>query len=156
MKWLKRILVVVLLLAIAGFLVWKYVINRNIANNKDAKPDYTISMQDLLKEFSNNDSATSKKYIGKLISVTGNVKEVLMSDSATTINLGDTSSNNTIVCQIDARNNAAAKLVKPNTQITVKGELAGINNQNTDPLFAGMGVSLGTDFVFKYCSIVTK
>lgn len=157
MKWFLRILIGLVIIAAAGGLFYKFVINKDVSNLKDTKSDFTITMQDLMSEASANDSLAKSKYIGKVLSITGNVKEIIESDSATVINLGDTTSKSSIKCQIDKRNNDLAKLVKLNTTVTIKGKMAGINNQNTDPIFADIeGIDLGTDIVMNYCFIEKK
>jgi hypothetical protein len=151
MKWLKRILIAVIVLGIAGFLVWKFIINAPNPNLKDKKVDFTISANDLFKEISSGDTLIKTKYIDKIISVTGNIKNIMPSDS-TVINIGDTTSMSTIQCQIDPRNNEAAKVLKENTVVTIKGKFAGIDGDISDPLMA----ELGTTIVLNFCSIEKK
>jgi tRNA_anti-like len=151
MKWLKRIAIAIVILGIAGFLVWKFVINAPNPNLKDKKADFTVSAIDLFKEISSGDTMVKTKYIDKIISITGNIKNIIPGDS-TVINLGDTTSMSTIQCQIDPRNNEAAKALKENTMVTIKGKFAGIDGDISDPLMA----ELGTTIVLNFCTVDKK
>ncbi len=151
MKWLKRIVIAVVILGIAGFLVWKFFITAPNPNLKDKKADFTVSATDLFKEISSGDTMVKTKYIDKIISITGNIKNLIPGDS-TVVNLGDTTSMSTIQCQIDPRNNDAAKMLKENTSVTIKGKFAGIDGDISDPLMA----ELGTTIVLNFCAVEKK
>jgi hypothetical protein len=154
MKWMKRIILVVLLLGTAGALYYILVIRRSNPNLKNATPDYTVTMPDLFKEITANDSSAKLKYINKVVQITGNVKELLINDSTATVNLGDSASSSLIICQIDNRNKDNIAAIKPNTTITIKGKFAAIKNQNTDPTFADMGIDLGTNIDVNFCAVM--
>ncbi len=149
MKQLKWIIPSILILAIAAVLVWKYVINKDIHNVTNEKPAYTVTALALLKEWEANDTASTKKYLEKLVQITGTVTSISSGDSATVINLGDSTTESNIVCQIDTRNNAAATQVKLNTTVTIKGMVAGANS-----LGVIEGINLGNTIELKDGAIV--
>ena len=158
-KWHKILLVLLLVGAIAGYFVWKWA-NKPNPDMKNVTPDETFTMQSLMQKLGNADSATLKKYLNRkyLVSVSGTVKDFLASDSASTINIGDTSSPGIIQCQMDARHNADAKGLKPGDAVTIKGVVAGIKKQEAgDAISELLGeASLGTDIILNFCILETK
>ena len=148
MKFLKPLLFTATILAIAGFLFWKFYINKDIANVANTKADFSISAANLIKESLANDTAVSNKYFNKLIVVDGIVKLNNATDSSSVISLGD-STLNTIICQVDARNNAAAKVLKEGAPVKIKGRFTGItDSRDPDPI-----LDLGISIQLKDCSI---
>jgi hypothetical protein len=148
MKLLKPILITVAILGIAGFLFWKFYINKDIANVSGSKADYTINASQLINEALANTAATNTKYANKLIVVDGKINLINATDSSSVISLGD-STTSTIICQVDARNNAGAKNLKEGAVVKIKGRFTGINdNRDPDPL-----LDLGITVELKDCSI---
>ncbi len=144
MKFLKPLVIIVAILSIAGFLVKKYYVDKKTTNVNDEKTEIKITAEQLLKEATTNDTATTKKYTNKILSINGIVKSIIPNDSASVVNLGDTTIS-TIICQVDTRNNATAKNLKEGTVISIKGRFTGISN-DTD-------LDLGYSVQLKDCSI---
>jgi hypothetical protein len=158
-KWHKILLVLLLVGGIAGYFVWKWA-NKPNPDLKNVNPDETFTMQTLIQKLGNADSATLNKYLNPkyLVSVSGTVKHFVASDSAATINMGDSTSPGIIQCQLDARHNADAKGLKPGDAITIKGVVAGIKKQEAgDAISELLGESsLGTDIILNFCILETK
>jgi cytoskeletal protein RodZ len=151
MKLVKKLLGVLVVMGIIGFLVWKFYINADNKNLKNSKADFAIGTTQLIKEIDASDTGINKKYLDKIIEISGNVKSVEPSDSATLVTFGDTTSNTIIQCQIDARNNSLAAAIKPNTNVTIKGKVAGIS-KDSDPILADLGATM----VMNFCNLVTN
>ncbi len=148
MKFLKPLLLTGAILAIIGFLVWKFYVNKDIANVANTNADIKVTADNLIKEALANDTATATKYNNKTIEVDGKINLINSSDSSTVISLGD-STTSSIICQIDTRNNAAAKSLKEGANVKIKGRFTGINdNRDPDPL-----LDLGISVELKDCSI---
>jgi tRNA_anti-like len=156
-KWHKIVLVLLMLGLITGYFVWRWA-NKPNPNLKNTKPDFTLSSAALVKEFSENDSLAQRKYLGKVIEVSGMVKKIVPSDSATVINLGDTTSLSVVQCQVDSRNNEGAATVKEGDLVVIKGKLAGFNKQQSGDAVAELlgDTNAGTDVVLNFCSIISK
>jgi preprotein translocase subunit YajC len=156
-KWHKIVLVLIVLGAITAFFVWRWA-NKPNPNPKNDIPDYSLSAAALVKEFADNDSLAQLKYKDKLIEVSGIAKKIVPSDSATVINLGDSTSMSVVQCQVDARNNEDAMKVKEGGPVTVKGKLAGFSKQESGDAVGDLlgEVSTGTDVILNFCSIVNK
>ena len=98
----KLVLYLVLLIIVAVSIYFYREYNRRPADLEDAKPVFKITATDLVNEFETDEATANKKYLGKIIQVTG----VLSSKE----NHGDTLVNITIGngmhkvgCRIDKR-----------------------------------------------------
>jgi hypothetical protein len=155
MNKITKIAIALLILAVGAFFVYRYVY-KDIANVKTEKADFTVSSVDLLKEATTSDTTARKKYIDKVVEVSGPIREIIYNDSASVLNLGDTINPSVIICMVDKRNNDNAKKLKKGDTVRVKGRLTAIQNLDEDPAFEGMGISLGTNIEMKDCNIENK
>lgn len=158
-KWHKILIVLLLAGGITGFFVWKWA-NKPNPDFKNVQPKEQFTHLAIMQKMGNADSAVLKKYLaeGYLVSVTGPVKAFIASDSAATVNLGDSTSPAIIQCQMDARHNEDVKGLTPGTVVTIKGTIAGIKKQEAgDAISELLGEnSLGTDIIMNFCILETK
>jgi len=158
-KWHKVVLVLFLVGLAAAYFVWQWA-NQKTPDFKNKTPKETFTLQSLMQKLGNADSVTLKKYLDRsyLVSVSGTVEEFIASDSASTINLGDTTSPGIIQCQLDTRHNEDAKGLAPGTMVTVKGIVAGIKKQEAGDAISDLlgETSLGTDIIMNFCILETK
>ena len=140
----KRILLaVVLVLVAAGIYVYQEY-NRTNVNISTEKPAYIISATELITAFSGDDSVASKKYVGKIISVTGMVKNVLKDDRGYyTVSLGDTSSMSSVRCSVDSMYTNRAASIRQGVNVKIKGNCTGYNEDEL----------LGLDVIVNRCVI---
>lgn len=140
----KRILLAVILVIIAVAIYIYREFNRTNVNIAKEESAFTLSATELIKDFTDNDSAASRKYVGKIISVTGLVKTVNQDERGYyTVSLGDTSSLSSVRCSVDSMYTARATSVKPGMKIMIKGNCTGYN---PDEL-------LGLDVIVNRCVI---
>lgn len=144
----KKIIVFAILLLIVAGIIYTYKefnrTNINIANESSA---YTVNATGLIKEFTESDSAASKKYIGKVISVKGFVKDISKDERGYyTITLGDTTGMSSIRCSIDSIYSVTVSAIKPGMNVNVKGSCTGFNKDEL----------LGLDIIFNRCLVVDK
>src|SRR5688572_1136880 len=126
MSFKKRILLAVLLIVIAATIYLYQEYNRTNVNISRAEPLFTVSANQLIMAFSGNDSVASKKYVGKIISVTGMVKNIDRDDQGHfTLSLGDTSSTSSVRCSVDSMYSSRAASLKRGMSILVKGNCTG-------------------------------
>ncbi|MBQ4821763.1 hypothetical protein [Aquimarina sp. MMG016] len=83
---MKKLLIVILVLGIAGFIGYKYIYQSH-RDIQSEKAEFTIAAAELVKEFFNDPEASSKKYLNKTIIVTGQLTEIeenslLLNDAA--------------------------------------------------------------------------
>ena len=140
----KNILLAVLLIILSGSIYIYKEYNRTNTNVAEEKSTFMVDANKLIKEFSNDDSAATKKYVGKMISVRGIVKNLTTDERGYyTLNLGDTASLSAVRCSIDSMYSSKAITLKPGAFITVKGMCTGYNEDEL----------LGLDVIINRCFI---
>jgi predicted phosphodiesterase len=148
----KRMILTLVLIAIAVavFLAYK----TYTRTNKDLlklKADIQISAGDLIKEFEAGDSAANKKYLDKIIELTGNVKKLEKDDAGDyTIIIGDTLSMSSVRCLSDTNHRSDAAIVKENSTITIRGVCTGFKKNEL------LGENLGSDVELTRSVIIKK
>ncbi len=122
--------------------------NRKAKDIATLKPDYTIQAAALVDEFSKNDSLSTKKYLDKVVAITGNLKSLDKDDKGFfTVVLGDNNSNSSIRCSMDSAHNAEAATLSSGTTIQVKAICTGYNADD---------LGLGADIMFNHSCIIKK
>jgi hypothetical protein len=140
----KRILLAIFLVIVAGTVYIYNEYNRSNANVASEESAFTVQATELVDAFRENDSAASKKYIGKIISITGLVKNMNQDERGYyTLNLGDTSSMSSVRCSVDSMYTARATAIKPGMTIKIKGNCTGYNEDEL----------LGLDVIVNRCVI---
>ena len=120
--------------------------NRKNANVTNLKSAYEVQAAELIKEFNTNDSSASKKYLGKLVTVKGQVKRVDHdADGYYTVILGDSAGQSSILCTMDTTYKMDASNLKPISSVSVKGYFIGFEKDET-----GL---LGSDVKLNRCVI---
>jgi hypothetical protein len=86
----------------------------------------SIAASDLCALYSNYEDSANKKYLGKIIEVTGSIVEIEnQQDTLLTILLGDTSQPGKVSCLVDKKQIAAAKNNILGDKIKLKGICTG-------------------------------
>lgn len=138
------------MIPVAAFGAWKAYDEFN-RTNKDilsVKADTKISAMNLIHEYEANDSASNQKYLGKIVEVDGNVKEIKADDNGFyTIVLGDTSSLSSVRCAMDSTHQKDAAKLVPGSSTTVRGSCTGFNKDE---------LGLGSDVILNRCVIVSN
>lgn len=88
--------------------------HRNIATEKAA---YTLSADQLLKEFNDNNATATTKYIDKAVLIDGTVSEVV----------DNTVSFNTVACTVDSSQVNTLSAIKVGDKIKLQGQVVGFN-----------------------------
>jgi hypothetical protein len=114
----------------------------------NVKADVKISAVDFIHEYEANDSVSNQKYLGKVVEVSGNIKEIKMDDKGYyTVILGDTGSMSSVRCSMDSvHQKDAAKLVS-GSSTTVRGACTGFNKDE---------MGLGSDVILNRSVIIQK
>lgn len=140
----KKILVAILLVVVAGAVYVYNEYHRTNVNIASETAAFEVQATELLHHFTTDDSAASDKYVGKIISVRGSVKNINQDERGYyTLNLGDSSSFSSVRCSIDSMYSDKATTIKPGMIIKVKGNCTGYN---ADEL-------LGLDVIVNRCMI---
>lgn len=112
--------IVILCLAAYGF----YLYTKPHTSVADVAPAYRIPATDLYAAYSQNEAEANKKYLDKVLLVTGTVDEVSRTDSTLTILLQSNDIAGGVSCNV-TNNKEIATDIKKNTSISIKGRCSG-------------------------------
>ncbi|MGN6400166.1 MAG: OB-fold protein [Flavisolibacter sp.] len=139
------LLVLVVIIAAAGFYAYREY-NRTNKDLKDSKAEITTDAAALIAAFEKDSSSANKKYIDKLIAVSGSVKSIDKDGNPVVIALGQSGEMSSVQCSMDSTHATDYKAVKEGDQITIKGKCTGGQTQD---LF-------GTDVILNRCVLEDK
>lgn len=140
-----RIITVVLLVAAAaGVYAWKE-FNRKNKDLTDVKADHSVQAVSWINEFASNDTAANTKYLGKVVSVEGMVKQIEKDEEGKyTLVLGDTADMSSVRCSMDSVHAHNASSLQRGAPVTVKGIYIDFNKDD---------LGLGSDVKMNRCVI---
>jgi hypothetical protein len=115
MKKLKIILSLILLFTITGVVGYNYVMHGGARNLSNEVTNFTVTSNEITKEFNENATVANKKYLEKAVAVKGIVTE---------INANQIIVDNNIVCDLKTKN----LKIKLNQSITLKGRVVGFDD----------------------------
>ncbi len=122
----KKLIGLIVLVAIAAASVYFYKeYNRKPADLTDVKPAFTIAAKDFVNEFETDESVANKKYLGKIVQVTGMMASAgYQQDTLVNIIIGE--GMHKVSCELDKRHTtkALAQQQEANS-ITIKGICTG-------------------------------
>jgi uncharacterized protein YpmB len=134
---------VLLIAIIAGIAVWKYV-HKSADDFSSQKPEAHFSFSQLMEK-ANSDTASLAQLKDKLVSIDGMIKNIKKEEPSLTVELGDTSTMSSVICQIDARHRSELETKKEGEKISLKGKLTGF------AIDTEMG--LGNTIEMNFCSL---
>lgn len=139
---MKRTIIIALLLIIAiiGWYGYKK-FKQQTPDIVNQKPDVITTATDLISAFNKDTASAKKKFIDKVVEVTGNVKSI---DTTGTIVLGEDSSPSAVTVGLDRRHIKDYEKVKVGAVATTQGICSGYqkSNSNSDDLLAGLGTTV--------------
>jgi hypothetical protein len=139
---------IILLIAMGG--AW-YGYREYTRTNKDYKhvtPDFILSATTLIREYETNDSVAAKKYNGRSIEVSGNIKAIKKDEKGFyTVILGDSASLSAVRCSMDTTHKYDAASLVVSSSATVRGACTGFNKDE---------MGLGSDVILNFCAIISK
>ena len=128
----------------SAYIYYQY--NRKGLNIADVEASAEVSADDLIRQFSQNESDANKKFLSKIIEVSGTVKKIETNETGlTTVVLGDNSSTSSVRCSIDSLQNESAKSIPVNAPVKLKGFCTGYISDE---------LGLGADVILTNCSLV--
>lgn len=145
----KTIWLIIILVAAAGAWYGYKEYNRTNKDLQKTNPDFVLSAISLIHEYETGDSSVNTKYNGKVIEVTGYVKNIEKDEEGFyTIILGDSTSQSSVRCSIDTLHATDAANIVKGSSATIRGSCNGFNKDET-----GL---LGSDVILNYCAIISK
>ena len=140
----KRIIIggIVIVILMAAAYGW-YQYNRTVQGLTDVRADFSVNATALINEFVSNEDVANKKYLNKILSVKGMIKNV--EPAQATIVLGDTADMSSVRCVLDSTTTTMTGSLQRGAVITIKGAITGFNKDET-----GL---LGSDVQLNRCII---
>ena len=94
--------------AAAAFYIYKEY-NRKLKDTAKLKPDFTLTVKNLLDEFAANEKEAGEKNMDKVLRVEGNIKDLIRDEKGFyTVVLGDSLSMSSVRCSMDSTHSADA------------------------------------------------
>lgn len=144
MKYKVILLATALIVIVAGAYFY---VNRKTQSLTDSKADYKIYAIKFLEEYSSDQVLSDKKYLGKIIQVDGNLKEIEKDDKGfLTFVLGDLTSMSSVRCSIDTTEVIDESAYPVGTAVSLKGECTGFN---ADDLGLGADIVLNRSIIIQ-------
>jgi hypothetical protein len=124
---MKKLTIIFVLIIIGGLAIYAYLeYNRKPANLINKKANLFIAANNLLQDFSVDENAANKKYLGKIIDVSGVVSASNQAnDSTFNIILGNNADGNNVSCLMNIENIMEAKKQQIGDSIVVRGNCTG-------------------------------
>jgi hypothetical protein len=98
--------------------------NKKHTDTAKAKPDFVITAISLQKEFEDNETAASARYINKILEVSGTIASIAQADSSNmNISLKTGNDMSSVICTF--HNRADNPQFKPGQELTLRGECSG-------------------------------
>lgn len=144
---MKRTLTIVVLIVVIAAAFYTYrVYTAKVQGLEEVDSDAKVTATDLIAAFEKDFATANKKYLGKIVEVTGNLKNIEI--EAGSIVLGNENSMSSVRCGLDT--NYVKKLpgLNPGSQVTIKGACTGFNADDE--------LGLGSDVVLNRCVILTN
>lgn len=122
--YIKVALAIVFIIAVGGILVGLHYYFLKHSDLAKTKPDFVLTASSLQKEFADDEKGSSKKYINKVIEVSGTVGSVTRADSSNlNISLKTGSDISSVICTFPV--NEETLKFKGGNEITLRGECSG-------------------------------
>ena len=123
--WLKSYVIISSVLFVAAGIIIYLFFTEKFEDTQKQSAAFSISADELLKEFQTNESAANRKYIEKIILVNGTIAETEAVDSAINIKMKDTLTGSYIIFAFQDQHIKDAKQLKEGDNVSIKGSCSG-------------------------------
>lgn len=117
------LIVAVVILAGAGFGIYLY--NMKPVDTREEVADFEVTAQALVSEFTSDESAATKKYADRIISVTGAVGDLTVNDSLATVFLSSGDPISSVQCSFYSDEITSVKGIQRGQSVRIKGKCTG-------------------------------
>lgn len=124
---MKKIALILLAVAVVGGSIGFYFYNKKVPSMAGQTSEVAIDAAQLFQEFEANEDAANAKYVGKIVTVQGTVRESSILTDGTPKVILETGSDFGISCEFDPNTKHARAAFQPGEKLTIKGECAGLN-----------------------------
>lgn len=120
---MKRIIYIILLLVLAGVAYGLYLFYKKPADAREMSPDYEMTAADLVRAFTDHEDDANKKYVDKVMVVSGKVSQVDMPTVTVFLDAGDPMA--AVTCSFYADESSSLTSLKPGDAVSIKGKCTG-------------------------------
>jgi uncharacterized protein YpmB len=126
-KFIKALIIVLVVIIVIFLAAYLYFINMPDKDVSKLKPDYQVTASALAQEYESEPEMSDKKYIDKIIEVTGTITEISkdQNDSFVFI-LKQEDSNTGVLCTLSQENDKKASSYKVGDKVTIRGTCSGM------------------------------
>lgn len=124
-RWLKVVLLSIVLIAVVGAAVYWYVATEKFADTKDRKAYYAVNAMEFIREFENDEKAANAKYADKIVTVNGRVSEIETADTTVNIKFVDATTGSYVIFNFQEQYSGEAKTLQVGDSASIKGSCSG-------------------------------
>ncbi|MFL5774216.1 MAG: OB-fold protein [Flavisolibacter sp.] len=144
----RKIIIGILIIIVIGGIIAYRMYDERTPDVVNRKPDIVTDAASLIAAFNSDTASASKKYVDKVIEVTGTVKSI---DTSGAIVLGDSESESAVVCGLDRRHLRDHEQVTKGSVAVIQGRCSGYEKGEEI-----LGVSLGTTIQLAFAGVKIK
>ena len=137
------IIIVILLIASAGAYIGITKYREQTPDTSKKKPDVVITAKELIASFDQDTAAAKKRFVDKLIEVSGMVVSV---DTTGAVVLGEAGDPSAVTVSLDRRHIDDHKKLEAGTMAVLKGICTGYSKGSGDDLLASLGTTVELNF----------
>ncbi len=119
-KFLVALIVLALIGAMWGFYIYYKPVPKSLEN---VNPDLTISAEQLIRDYKSNETEADKKYLGKLLIVSGKINDIKIENEIKKITLETSDPTSSVTFDFDVSINIGN--VKIGDDVKIKGNCTG-------------------------------
>ncbi len=119
----KYFLFAFIILVVVGGAVAYYQYNKPVASIENKKPDVTLTANELLSAFEENEAAANQQYGEKIVQVRGRVSEVVSVEAGHKIFIETENPMSGVICEMEEGQEVST--IKPGDEVTIKGRCTG-------------------------------
>mgnify|MGYP001198483940 FL=1 len=123
--WLRTLLAIILIMVVAGAIVYWYVATEKFSDTKDRKAVFTVSALDFIREFQQDEKKANDKYVNKIVTVNGRVSEIEAVDTTVNIKFVDPNSSSYAIFRFQEQHIAETKNLQVGDSVSIKGSCSG-------------------------------
>jgi hypothetical protein len=124
---LKKIVIFLLVAGALGAGIGYYMFSKKVPSMAGEASVLSVSAEQLFADFSADETAATAKYVGKIVTVTGKVKESSTLEDGTPKVMLETGSDFGVSCEFDPNTKHPKTQFQPGEALTVKGNCAGLS-----------------------------
>jgi len=130
-KFLKIAGILAIFGLVAAALIWKFYINKPHEDIDKATPAFSITTEEIWKQYTSDEQKSNLMYNNKVIELTGTVGQVIDNDTLVTVafimEADSMFGNKSISCEMSNKYNEDAKLLSNGITVKIKGFCTGFD-----------------------------